>query len=299
MLDISVVILTLNEELHIKRCLERICPIVKKVYLIDCNSTDNTVSIAKQHGAEVIPHAWPGNHATQLNWALDNIEFNTEWILRLDADEYLTDELILELRERLPSLKEDISALVLPLKRVFMGREIRYGTSDVSMIRIFRRGKIRCEQRWMDEHMIIEEGKTITLNHKFVDDNLNTISFFTLKHDKYSIREAIVELNTKHNILNNQTPQNNRLCNEVTSKRNQKTLYSSMPLFLRAFVYFILRYIIRGGFLDGKEGFLWHFLQGWWYRTLVDAKLFEITKACGSDTNKIKAYLKDKYQIEL
>lgn len=295
MLDLTVIILTLNEEIHIKRCLDRIMPIAKKVYIVDSPSSDNTAQIAKEYGADVVVNKWPGNHAKQLNWALDNINIKTEWILRLDADEYLTDELIEELNQKLPHLEENISAIVLPLKRIFMGRHIKHGTSDVSMIRIFRKGKVRCEERLMDEHMTLLSGETTTFNNAFVDDNINSISFFTNKHNGYATKEAIVTLSNEYGYSNS----DNCLSDTTKAKRAQKDRYYSMPLFLRAFIYFCLRYFIRGGFLDGKEGFLWHFLQGWWYRTLVDAKIFEIKKRCGNDKDKIKKYIKDNYNIEL
>jgi len=295
MLDLTVIILTLNEEIHIKRCLDRIMPIAKKVYIVDSPSSDNTAQIAKEYGADVVVNKWPGNHAKQLNWALDNINIKTEWILRLDADEYLTDELIEELNQKLPHLEENISAIVLPLKRIFMGRHIKHGTSDVSMIRIFRKGKVRCEERLMDEHMTLLSGETTTFNNAFVDDNINSISFFTDKHNGYATKEAIVALSNEYGYSNS----DNCLSDTTKAKRAQKDRYYSMPLFLRAFIYFCLRYFIRGGFLDGKEGFLWHFLQGWWYRTLVDAKIFEIKKRCCNDKDKIKEYIKDNYNIEL
>lgn len=300
MLDITVIILTLNEEIHIKRCIERISPIARKIFVVDCFSKDNTVNIAEECGATVIEHKWEGNHAKQLNWALDNLDIETKWVLRLDADEYLSDELITEIQEKLPKLKDDISAIVLPLKRVFMGKHIKRGTSDIAMIRIFRYGTVRCEERWMDEHMITESGRTIDFENPFVDDNINTIGFFTDKHNIYSIREAIVTLDYEYGLTNKNDAENiEELCESARQKRKQKEKYARMPLFWRAFFYFCLRYFAKGGFLDGKEGFLWHFLQGWWYRTLVDAKIFEIKKYCGDDKKKIKEYIRNNYKIEI
>ncbi|QWO85735.1 hypothetical protein J5W67_11385 [Candidatus Akkermansia timonensis] len=78
-----------------------------------------------------------------------------------------------------------------------------------------------------------------------------------------------------------------------------KRTYARLPLFWRGFAYFCYRYILRFGFLDGKEGFLWHFLQCWWYRTLVDAKVMEIKKACGEDPGKMKTFLKTEYDLVL
>ena len=120
MLDISVIILTFNEEVHIRRCLENVNQFAKKVYIIDCFSKDKTVEIAESMGATVVQHQWPGNQAEQFNWALENINIDTEWILRLDADEFCSEKLIEEMREKLPNLSTDTYAAVLPLGRVFM-----------------------------------------------------------------------------------------------------------------------------------------------------------------------------------
>lgn len=138
----------------------------------------------------------------------------------------------------------------------------------------------------------------MTFNNPFVDDNLNTIGFFTAKHNIYSIREAVELLDIELNILG-MSQDTGTLCPEALEKRAKKAKYAKMPLFWRSFLYFGLRYFIHGGFIDGKEGFLWHFLQGWWYRTLVDAKIYEIKKTCGKDKEAIKRYLKEKYQLSL
>ncbi|MEG1574347.1 MAG: glycosyltransferase family 2 protein [Bacteroidales bacterium] len=299
MLDISVIILTFNEEIHIKRCIERIAPIAKNIFVIDCFSTDNTAEIANKLGAVVVTHAWPGNHAAQINWALDNLPIDTQWVLRLDADEYLTDELIDELYTKLPVIHKSVSAIILPLKRIFMGREIKHGTTNIKIIRIFRFGSVRCEQRWMDEYMTILKGDSITLCHKFVDDNLETLAHFTDKHNGYSIKEAIVLLDKEFNILNKEINTIGIIPKRQRVKRAYKSAYANLPLFWRAFFYFCFRYIVKGGFIDGKEGFLWHFLQGWWYRTLVDNKIFEIKKHCGEDKEKMIEYIRQNYKIEI
>lgn len=297
MLDLTVIILTKDEELHIARCLDNINDIAKKIYVIDCHSTDGTQEIARDHGAEVVEHDWPGNQAEQFNWALDNLPIETEWILRLDADEYLTDELKAELEEFVPSAPLEVSALVFPLGRAFMGRLLKHGiVNGVSMIRMFRRGKARYEKRVMDEHLKVLDGITHTCNAKFVDDNRMPLSFFIAKHNHYADREALLLLEAEYGALEDEAP-TSHYAKEVTSKRKQKTKYAGMPLFWRATGYFLYRYILKLGFLDGKEGFLWDFLQGWWYRTLVDAKVFEIKKKCGNDPEKIKSLLESEYGI--
>lgn len=299
MLDLTVIILTYNEELHIRRCLENVKEFASKIYIVDCFSTDQTKAIAEELGAAVIEHKWPGNQAAQFNWALDNLEIESSWILRLDADEYLTPELVKEMEYKLPLLDDNISAVVLPLGRAFMGRILKHGiVNGVQMIRLFRTGKVRYEQRMMDEHLTVLKGNIVSFNHKFVDDNMNSLQYFITKHNGYSAKEAALLLDAEYHLMNIEED-NSSYCKEVQAKRAQKAKYAKMPLFWRAFAYFIYRYIVKLGFLDGKEGFLWDFLQGWWYRTLVDAKVFEIKKTCGNDKEKIRRHLKEHYQIEI
>ena len=100
-LDLTTIILTYNEELHIRRCLENVSPISKRVLVVDCFSKDATCEICKAFpNVEVVQHTWPGDQATQYNWAIDTIPIDTEWILRIDADEYLLPELVDELEEK-------------------------------------------------------------------------------------------------------------------------------------------------------------------------------------------------------
>ncbi len=299
MLDITAIILTYNEEVHIRRCLENVNQFASRVIVVDCFSTDRTADIAKELGAEVIQHEWPGNQAEQFNWTIDNIAINTEWILRLDADEYLLPELVQELQEILPSMPETVSSLSLSRARAFYGRILKHGiVNNIKIVRIFRTGKARYEKRLMDEHLSVLSGETLELEHQFIDDNRMSIGQFTEKHNGYASREAALLLDAEYALSDtNAIPQD--YGEEVIKKRAQKAKYAKMPLFWRAFGYFVYRYIIKLGFLDGKEGFLWDFLQGWWYRTLVDAKVYEIKKACGNDRDKIKDYLKNNYNIML
>ncbi|MCH5175586.1 MAG: glycosyltransferase family 2 protein [Prevotellaceae bacterium] len=299
MLDLSVIILTYNEEIHIRRCIENVNQFARKVYVVDCYSTDSTVEIAKELGAEVVQHEWPGNQAEQFNWALDNIDIQTEWILRLDADEYLQPKLIMELQQALPYVGDSVSAFSLSRARAFQGRILHHGiVNNIRIIRIFRRGMARYEKRLMDEHLSVLSGEIISLKHQFVDDNIMSIGQFTEKHNGYASREAALLLDAEYNLTDHRAATQTHGA-DVQKKRVQKARYTRMPLFWRAFGYFLYRYIFKLGFLDGKEGFMWDFLQGWWYRTLVDIKIYEIKKACGNDKEKIKTYLQKHYQITL
>ena len=273
---LSVIILTLltrDEQLHIRRCIERVRPIATEIFVVDSCSTDDTQSIARSLGATVVEHPWPGLYAVQLNWAIDNLPLTGDWVLRLDADEYLTDETLQALPAFLEGLPDDVEGVTLRLGRVFLGRQMRHGLGTIRLLRLFRRGRGRCEGKLMDEHIELA-GRTVDLEGTFVDHNLNDLSWWTRKHDGYALREAVDLL----------------MANDATSK---KRLYRRLPLFWRAAAYFCYRYIVRLGFLDGREGFLWHFLQGWWYRTLVDAKILELRNICGGGVNPSDADLRN------
>ena len=180
---------------------------------------------------------------------------------------------------------------------MFLGREIKRGTGNIKLLRLFRNGYGRSENRWMDEHIEIINGETIDFSGCFSDDNLNDISWWTQKHVGYSIREAIDLLDIELGLFIEKS--DSIISDQASKKRAMKYKYATKPLFLRSFLYFIYRYIFKLGFTEGKEGFLWHFLQGWWYRTLVDVKIYEIKKACGNDITSIKNYLNFKYKIKL
>ena len=301
MLDLSVIILTYNEEIHIRRCLENINSIAKDIFIIDSYSTDRTLDIAKEYDkVKILQHQWPGNQATQFNWALTHLSINTQWVLRLDADEYLLPKLIAELHEKLPSLPIDVNGIIFNRRHIFMDKWMKRGIYPVKLLRVFRYGKGMCEQRLMDEHIQLTEGRTVEFEHDFCDHNLNNLSWFCHKHVNYAIREAVDLLDIELDLTGAaESDENKQISAQAQEKRMKKHQYAKQPLFWRAFAYFCYRYFLKGACLDGKEGFLWTFLQGWWYRTLVDAKVFEIKRACGNDKEKIRQHLKMVYGINL
>ena len=304
MLELTAIILTGNEELHIKRCLDRISPIVKEIFIIDCYSKDRTIEIARQYeNVSILQNKWV-NYATQFNWALENAPIRTKWVLRLDADEYLSEELVGELQEKLPYLDSKYTGIVVPLQRVFMGKNINHGIArGIKMLRIFQFGKARSEVRMMDEHIELIEGEIIEFIHSFSDDNLNDLSWWTQKHIGYAIREAVDLLDIEYNLTGSAGHIDvSKIDTQALNKRRKKHSYAAKPLFWRSFAYFIYRYFIKGGFRD--------FFQGLWYRSFVDAKVYEIKKACGLQSvrgnslneeqlNTLKSYLRAKYCIEI
>ena len=300
-LDIAVVILTYNEELHIRRCLDNVSLFAKEIFIIDSYSTDKTLEIAREYSkVNILQHKWENNHAKQFNWGLINAPITATWILRLDADEYLTTELIKELNQKLATLDDNISGLSFNLRRYFMGDWLKKGIYPIKLIRCFRRGKAKCEQRLMDEHIELLEGECAEFENDFVDENLNNLSWFCQKHINYAIREAASLLDIEYNLTgNNYDTTNLHISEQALQKRKLKYRYAKQPLFFRSFAYFIYRYIVKGAFLEGKTGFIWTFMQGWWYRTLVDVKIYEIKRKCKDNKEEMINYLAEEYNIRL
>lgn len=301
MLDLSVIILTKDEELHIRRCIENILPIAKEVFIIDSFSSDKTLEIASEYKiVRVLQNKWINNYAYQFNWGLDNAPITGRWVLRLDADEYLLPELIEELKEKLPSLPDDVTGVSFNRRHIFMDKWMKQGIYPVTLLRLFRYGKGRCEQRLMDEHIQLAEGKNITFENDFCDHNLNNLSWFCHKHVNYAIREAADLLDIEIGLTGASEEDEGRSINaQAEAKRMKKHSYAKKPLFWRSFAYFIYRYFFKGAWRDGKESFIFTFVQGWWYRTLVDAKIFEIKKKCGNDKQAIIKLLKSDYNIDI
>jgi hypothetical protein len=161
----------------------------------------------------------------------------------LDADEYLTSELIDELKKQLTEFPENIAGIIFKRRHIFFNKWIKRGTYPVKLLRLFQYKKAFCEQRWMDEHIQLTEGITAEAEYDFVDYNLNNLSWWTSKHNAYAIREAIDLLDIELNILGKSNE--NELTGQAASKRNKKLSYARQPLFIRSFAYFIYRYIFH------------------------------------------------------
>ncbi len=262
--NITVIILTKNEEKNIENSVQSAWKIAHRVIVVDSGSTDKTVELAQQNNADVFFHEWPG-HAKQFNWALDNCEIQTPWVFRLDADERVSDELADEIKRKLssPSNKDGYS---MRWRVFFMGKWIKHGgTHKPYFLRLFRYGKGRVEDKLMDEHIIVNgeverlSGDLIHYDYKGLDSWLN-------KHIWYSNLELQV-YSTQSGITGG---------NETQKKK--RGVYYRLPLFLRAKIYFWYRYYGQMGFLDGKEGKIFCYLQAYWFRFLVDAKIYESTR---------------------
>lgn len=268
---LSIVILTYNEEANLPICLASLKSLNADIYIVDSGSTDKTVKIAKNAGCHVVEHPFE-NYANQLNWALNNLPIVSPWIMRLDADERLTPELVAELKHTLAQTPETISGYQVKRRVFFMGRWIKHGGYYPTwLLRVWRNGMGICEQRWMDEHIVLSKGSVDNLQHDIIDENNKGLNFWIDKHNSYASREVKDMLALKQDSLLEQVQ-----TSQASQRRwVKKNLYSQSPMFLRSFIYFLLRYTVGLGFLDGLEGLIFHFLQGFWYRFLVDAKIYE------------------------
>lgn len=279
-MKITAVILTFNEEIHLARCIESLLPLTQDIVVVDSLSTDRTIEIARKYGAKVLERAWENNHSTQFNWALTQLDsIQTEWILRIDADEVLTPELVFELKQVLPALGSEAVGIHFFRKICFQGKLIQHGGIGHNKVsRLFRYGYGQSEARWMDEHIKID-GKCIDLSGYIVDDNLNSVSWWIAKHNNYASREAIDLLNLKYQFAVLDSVSDATSKSAISKKRwIKENMYAKLPLGMRSLSYFLYRYLLLGGFLDGSVGTQFHFLQAFWYRYLVDIKLAEVER---------------------
>lgn len=297
---LAAIILTKDEARHIERCLSSLAGVVDDIVVVDCFSTDGTMEKAKLLGARVIQHPWK-NYATQLNYGIYECGIAADWIWRIDADEFLEGNLGRAVKDYIQTAPDDVNGIYVKKRIDFMGRPLLHGGWYPSYhLKIFRRGHGDCENRWMDEHIRLFDGKAITINDgNQVDANLNNLTWWTEKHNGYATREMADMLMTEYSLDERaQEVVPKFFGTEEQRKRWLKLRYIKAPLFVRPFINFFIRYILKGGFLDGKEGFVWHILQGFWYRMLVDAKLYEMKKRFGFDDEKIKAYICEKYSLK-
>jgi len=290
-MSVTAVILTYNESLHIARAIRSIQPFADQICVVDSGSTDGTTEIARQLGAEVHTHAFV-NQARQFQWALDTLDLRGDWVLRLDADEIIEPDLAQEITDQLPRLPADVVGVNLKRKHIFMDRWVRHGGRyPLVMLRLWRRGHGRIENRWMDEHMVVWGGRTVTFNGGFADHNLKDLAYFIDKHNKYATREAIEVLNQRMDLFARDEALNAHSASAQASFKRwaKERVYNRIPFTVSAALYFVWRYVFQLGFLDGRSGLVYHFLQGYWYRFLVGAQVMELQQAV--------AHLDDKAAI--
>jgi len=255
------------------------------VFVLDSGSDDQTLSIAKRYGAKVRQNPFV-NHPLQWHHALQAFDIQTPWVIGLDADQILSEEL----KQRLLRFKNedytDIDGIYFNRKNYFKGKWMKYGgLYPFYQLKMFRYTKGYSDLNEQMDHRFIVPGKTLIWKDAYlIEENLkeNTVRFWIDKHNVYSDLLAKEEVERRL-LLRVQTLKASFRGSPDQRRARLKKLWWWMPLFVRPFIYFIYRYILRLGILDGYQGFLFHFLQGFWFRLMVDVKIKEITDR--HDTN--------------
>jgi glycosyltransferase involved in cell wall biosynthesis len=276
-MTLTVVILTKNEACHIARAIKSIRANAQRIIVVDSGSTDETVALAKANGAEVLYHPYV-TQAKQFNWALEQLPTDTDWIFRLDADEVVSPELAQSLAQVLPTLEPEVAGAQIYRRMAFLGRPIRWGgVFPVRITRVLRYGQGRSEDRWMDEHILLD-GQAVQLEGELLDDNRKSLAWWVHKHNNYASREVVEILDADFSFLDRNDCLHAPEGQAGFKRWVKEKIYMRLPSGFRAFAYFFYRYVIRLGFLDGKEGTAFHVLQGFWYRYLIDMKLYEVRR---------------------
>ncbi len=281
---ISVVILTYNEEVNIGRCLESVVGITDDVFVVDSGSTDATLEIVRSWSAQIFHHTFEG-YAAQRNWALEQLPFKYEWILYVDADERLSAELQSELCERVRAGYVGTVGYYINRRMIFNGRWIRHGGYyPMRLLRLFRRGYARCEPRSVNEHFIVSGGNVGTLTGPLLHEDLRGIDAWIDRHNRYATLEAMELLCERRGVPESGDAVEAKLWGNQVARRRwlRSRVLNRFPPLVRPFLYFTYRYLLRAGFLDGKEGFIYHFLHGLWFPFLIDVKYLELRRqSCG------------------
>lgn len=274
---ITTIILTHNEELHIARSIASARSYGSDVLVVDSFSSDRTVEIAREAGARVMQNRFE-NYARQFNWALEHGEVASDWIVRLDADEIIGPDLAQRISRELPGLPADVAGITFDRRHIFMGRWVRHGGRyPLRLLRLWRRGKGVVEDRWMDEHVVIDEGRILHMAGQFDDASLKDLTFFTAKHNGYATREAIDVLDGRYGLLGGSEVAVESAGKQAAFKRwIKEKVYNRLPFGTGPLIYLLVRLFPQLGILDGPTGITYHVLQGFWYRFLVDAKVMEL-----------------------
>ena len=271
MSDITAIILTKNEEPNILDCIKTIETFVKRIVVVDSGSTDNTVNIAKEHGVEVFYHPWR-HYADQFNWALENVNISTTWVYRIDADERVTLELAHEICSECDRhMNDEVNGMLMHHSLYFLGKYLKHGGSDLLKITVFKHGYADFEDRAMGEHVVLKAGRCIELKNSCLHHDCKNLTAYIEKHNLYASRE-VIDYYERIKKLESQA----QLYSEAEkTKKIRDNVYYKLPKFIRAKLYFWYRYYGQLGFLDGTPGRIYCFIQAYFYRYIIDAKIYE------------------------
>jgi glycosyltransferase involved in cell wall biosynthesis len=281
---LAAVVLTFNEERNLGACLGSLAGWVSELHVVDSGSTDQTLAIAARHGARVTHHPFE-THARQWHWALQTLPFQADWVLALDADQRVTPELAAEIGQVVTTNDPAIAGGYARRRQVFRGRWIRHGGYYPKyLLKLFRRSAVSIDEGDLVDHHFRVRGATVLLGHDIIEDNRNeaSIAAWTAKHNRYAVLQAQEQL-AQEQLARAAAGANGTKAALFGSPDERvlwlKQVWNGLPLYWRPALYFGYRYVLRLGFLDGQEGFVFHVLQAFWYRLLVDINIDEMRRA--------------------
>lgn len=277
----SFIIITYNEEQHLPRLLESVDGLNAPVFILDSGSEDNTIAIAQKAGATILQHVFE-NHPKQWDFALKNFDIKTPWVICLDADQVVTPEL----KEKLIAFKvedhEDVNGIYFNRKNFFKGSWIKHGGyHPFYLLKMIRFDVGYSDLNENMDHRFIVPGKTEVWKHGHIlEENLkeNNISFWIAKHNRYSDLLAQEEIERMQK-MRQQTLKPLLFGSPDERTAWLKQLWWQLPRYVRPLLYFTYRMIFQLGILEGRTGIIFHFLQGFWFRLIVDVKIDEILKS--------------------
>jgi glycosyltransferase involved in cell wall biosynthesis len=268
---VSVIILTLNEEANIEHCLRSIYGWSDNIHVVDSFSEDGTVRLAMKYTRNI--HKVKEAHWADLrNWAMRTLQLKYDWVLFLDADERLTEELKREISEVLKASPEE-NGFYIKRRFIFMGRWLKHGGLYPKVLRLFRHKFAEYIAEGDVEYAKVK-GKVSSLKNDMAHEDKKGISRWIEKHNKISDRAAKQYWKGKDPLLMEQ-----RKGSEIEGRGRiwiKETVWKKIPLLLRSPITFFYQYVFRLGFLDGLEGLIYHLLQAFWYRLLIYVKVREL-----------------------
>jgi glycosyltransferase involved in cell wall biosynthesis len=270
-----VIILTQNEEINIENCLESLGKYFDDIWVIDSYSEDRTLEIAKAYGANILQHHFV-DYASQRNWAIDNADLRYDWLMYIDADEQVTPQFCQELRQKITNPVPGIGGMSLQVDFIFLGRALRFARPAVPMLRVFRRGQARWGTKGSREYGLVK-GEIIPIKERIIHWNKKPLADWIAKQVKNAIMES---KGTISHALDNKIKNLTEEMDCFTYERSwrfwvRSNIWDRLPKYWRPFPYFFYRYIVMGGFLDGKAGFAYCFLHALWYPLLIDMMIEE------------------------
>ena len=269
---VSVVILSFNSAATLPQTIAAARLVSDDIHVVDSFSTDGTPELARAAGAHVVQHAFE-RYDRQRNWAIEHLPLAHGWELHLDSDERLTPELAAEINRVMAAPPETVDGYMIPRLIQFLGAPIRHGGMYPNWhLRLFRRGKGRCERRLYDQHFLLPDGGRLERLHAPMIDELRmSLEEWTRRHLRWA--EAQAEMAVTEGAEGE--IRGRWAGSPIERKRAMRGLYGRVPPLLRPFLLFAYRYVFRLGFLDGAPGLIFFALQTFWFHFYVDARIHE------------------------